>query len=150
MNLSVNVKMKRLRENAVLPAYASENAAGMDLYAAPDAPVTLLPGTRTRIPCGFAMAPGRNDVAGLIFARSGLAHKLGLAPSNCVGVVDADYRGEVMVSLANAGTEPYTLSPGERFAQLVFVPVFHAEIEETDTLDDTERGAGGFGSTGTR
>lgn len=140
--------MKRLRPDARLPSYASEDAAGMDLYASLDAPVTLLPGTRTRIPCGFAMAPSEKETAGLIFARSGLAHRLGLAPSNAVGVVDADYRGEVMVSLTNSGSEPYTLVPGERFAQLVFVPVLHAEITETDTLDDTQRGAGGFGSTG--
>ena len=146
--MNIPVKMKRLRENARLPAYASADAAGMDLYASLDEPLTLLPGTRTRIPCGFAMAPGRADVAGLIFARSGLAHKIGLAPSNAVGVVDADYRGEVMVSLLHAGTEPYTIAPGERFAQLVFVPVLHAEIEEADTLDETDRGAGGFGSTG--
>ena len=146
--MNISVKMKRLRDGALLPAYASEQAAGMDLYASLDAPVTVEPGSRVRIPCGFAMAPDRTDVAGLIFARSGLAHKMGLAPSNAVGVVDADYRGEVMVSLANNGTEPYTLSPGERFAQLVFVPVYHADITETDSLDETSRGAGGFGSTG--
>ena len=146
--MNISVKMKRLRDGALLPAYASEQAAGMDLYASLDAPVTVEPGSRVRIPCGFAMAPDRTDVAGLIFARSGLAHKMGLAPSNAVGVVDADYRGEVMVSLANNGTEPYTLSPGERFAQLVFVPVYHADVTETDSLDETSRGAGGFGSTG--
>ena len=146
--MHISVKMKRLRNGAILPAYASEQAAGMDLYASLDAPVTVEPGSRVRIPCGFAMAPDRTDVAGLIFARSGLAHKMGLAPSNAVGVVDADYRGEVMVSLANNGTEPYTLSPGERFAQLVFVPVYHADVTETDSLDETSRGAGGFGSTG--
>ena len=146
--MHISVKMKRLRNGAILPAYASEQAAGMDLYASLDAPVTVEPGSRVRIPCGFAMAPDRTDVAGLIFARSGLAHKMGLAPSNAVGVVDADYRGEVMVSLANNGTEPYTLSPGERFAQLVFVPVYHAVVTETDSLDETSRGAGGFGSTG--
>ena len=146
--MNISVKMKRLRDGALLPAYASEQAAGMDLYASLDAPVTVEPGSRVRIPCGFAMAPDRTDVAGLIFARSGLAHKMGLAPSNAVGVVDADYRGEVMVSLANNGAEPYTLSPGERFAQLVFVPVYHADITETDSLDETSRGAGGFGSTG--
>ena len=147
----LSVSLQRLRPNALLPAYASEEAAGMDLFAALEEPVTLLPGTRTRIPCGFAMAPERNDVAGLIFARSGLAHKLGLAPSNAVGVVDADYRGEVMVSLANSGSEPYTLRPGERFAQLVFVPVLRAELREIgegETLNPTERGSGGFGSTG--
>ena len=147
--MQISVKMKLLRAGARLPAYASADAAGMDLYAAIDEPLTLKPGTRVRVPCGFAMAPERRDVAGLIFARSGLAHKIGLAPSNAVGVVDADYRGEVMVSLLHAGSEEYVLSPGERFAQLVFVPVLRAEVEEVSSLDETDRGAGGFGSTGT-
>ena len=146
--MKINVKIKRLHPTVTLPSYASADAAGMDLHAAIDAPVEIPPHTRVRIPCGFAMAPGRRDVAILLFARSGLAHKKGLAPSNAVGVVDADYRGEIMVSVQNAGTETAVIEPDERFAQMVFVPVFSAELEEADTLDETERGAGGFGSTG--
>jgi len=146
--MNLNVKIKRLHPTVTLPAYASESAAGMDLHAAIDAPLVIPAHSRIRVPCGFAIAPERTDVAALLFARSGLAHKKGLAPSNAVGVVDADYRGEVMVSVANTGDEDYIMQPDERFAQMVFVPVFAAALTETDDLDDTERGAGGFGSTG--
>lgn len=146
--MNLNVKIKRLHPTVTLPAYASDAAAGMDLHAAIDAPIELPPHSRTRIPCGFAIAPERNDIAAFIFARSGLAHKKGLAPSNAVGVVDADYRGEVMVSVSNTSDEPYTIQPDERFAQLVFMPVYTATLTEVDDLDETERGAGGFGSTG--
>lgn len=146
--MNINVKIKRLHPTVTLPAYASACAAGMDLHAAIDAPTEIPPHSRVRIPCGFAIAPERRDVAALIFARSGLAHKKGLAPSNAVGVVDADYRGEVMVSVSNTGDETYVMQPDERFAQMVFVPVYTAALTETDDLDDTERGAGGFGSTG--
>lgn len=146
--MNLNVKIKRLHPTVTLPAYASESAAGMDLHAAIDAPLVIPAHSRIRVPCGFAIAPERTDVAALLFARSGLAHKKGLAPSNAVGVVDADYRGEVMVSVANTSDEDYIMQPDERFAQMVFVPVFAAALTETDDLDDTERGAGGFGSTG--
>ena len=146
--MKLNVKIKRLHPLVTLPSYATDSAAGMDLHAAIDAPVEIPPHTRVRIPCGFAIAPERNDVAALIFARSGLAHKKGLAPSNCVGVVDADYRGEVMVSVFNQSDEMYFMQPDERFAQMVFVPVYAAVMTACDTLDETERGAGGFGSTG--
>ena len=146
--MNLNVKIKRLHPTVTLPAYASECAAGMDLHAAIDAPLVIAAHSRVRVPCGFAIAPERTDVAALLFARSGLAHKQGLAPSNAVGVVDADYRGEVMVSVSNTSDEDYIMQPDERFAQMVFVPVFTAALTETDDLDDTERGAGGFGSTG--
>ncbi len=146
--MQINVKIKRLHEQVTLPSYASASAAGMDLHAAIDEPLTIPPHARIRIPCGFAIAPERSDVAALLFARSGLAHKMGLAPSNAVGVVDADYRGEVMVSLLNHSDEAYVMQPDERFAQMVFVPVFKAVLTECDDLEETERGAGGFGSTG--
>ena len=146
--MKIHVKIKRLHPTVTLPSYESASAAGMDLHAAIDVPVTIAPHERVRIPCGFAMAPERDDAAALIFARSGLAHKKGLAPSNAVGVVDADYRGEVMVSVLNGSDEPYTMQPDERFAQMVLVPVLTAETEEVSDLDETQRGAGGFGSTG--
>ncbi len=146
--MKLNVAIKRLHPTVTLPAYASSAAAGMDLHAAIDAPVEIPPHARVRIPCGFAIAPERDDVCALLFARSGLAHKKGLAPSNAVGVVDADYRGEVMVSLVNHSDETYVMQPDERFAQMVFMPYYAATLCECDDLSDTERGAGGFGSTG--
>ncbi len=146
MNLNVNIK--RLHPTVTLPSYESASAAGMDLHAAIDAPVEIPAHSRVRIPCGFAIAPEHDRVAAFIFARSGLAHKKGLAPSNCVGVVDADYRGEIMVSVSNTSDETYIMQPDERFAQLVFMPVYAATFIECDDLDETVRGAGGFGSTG--
>lgn len=140
--------LKKLSENAVLPQYATEGAAGMDLRACLDAPMTIEPGQRVRIPTGFAIAlPGPEWVA-LIFARSGLATKHGVTLPNCVGVVDSDYRGEILVALTNLSGEPYTVQPGERVAQMVVTPVVRPTLVETDTLPDTQRGTGGFGSTG--
>lgn len=142
------LKIKRVRQGAVLPTRGSDGAAGLDLYACIDEPVTLLPRGLYRIPTGVAVAlPGR-DTVGLIFARSGLGVNHGVAPSNAVGVIDSDYRGELTVGLCNHSGEPYTLNPGERFAQLVVLPVLLPEVEETDDLGETERGSGGFGSTG--
>lgn len=142
------LKIKRLRPNAVLPTRGSDGAAGLDLYACMDEPVTLEPRGLYRIPTGVAIAlPDRNTV-GLIFARSGLGVKHGISLSNAVGVIDSDYRGELNVGLCNLGNEPYTLNPGERFAQLVIMPVLMPELLETDDLGETERGTGGFGSTG--
>ena len=148
--MNLNVKIKRLHPTVTLPEYASAAAAGMDLHAAIDAPTVIPAHSRVRIPCGFAIAPERNDIAALLFARSGLAHKKGLAPSNAVGVVDADYRGEVMVALYNQGDVPQTVEHGDRIAQMVFVPYYMAEFIECDELDKTVRGEGGFGSTGTK
>lgn len=142
------LKIKKLRPNAVLPTRGSDGAAGLDLYACMDEPVTLEPRGLYRIPTGVAIAlPDRNTV-GLIFARSGLGVKHGISLSNAVGVIDSDYRGELNVGLCNLGDEPYTLNPGERFAQLVIMPVLMPELLETDDLGETERGTGGFGSTG--
>lgn len=147
MNISMNIK--KLDERAVVPAYASAMAAGADLYACLDAPVTIEPNETKLIHTGLAMAIPEG-VAGLIYARSGLASKRGLAPANKVGVVDSDYRGEVMVALHNHGTVPQTVEHGERIAQLVLAPVIVADFNVVDDLDSTERGTGGFGSTGTK
>ena len=142
------IKVKLVREGAALPTRGSTGAAGLDLYACLEAPVALQPGGLYRIPTGVAIAlPDRNTV-GLIFVRSGLGVKHGIAPSNAVGVIDSDYRGELIVGLCNTGKETYLLSPGERFAQLVVMPVYETELTVTDDLGETERGTGRFGSTG--
>ncbi len=142
------LKIKKMRENAVVPKRATEGSAGMDLFACIDTPVTVNPHECVKIPTGIAIAlPGKNYGA-FIFARSGLSIKHGLAPANCVGVVDSDYRGEVIVGLVNQFNEAYTVEPGERVAQLVVMPVSIMPVEECDDLDSTARGSGGFGSTG--
>lgn len=142
------VKIKRLRENAKIPAYASEGACGMDLCACLDAPCVIEPGERKRIPTGLSVEMPQGMVC-LLFARSGLAHRAGLTLSNCVGVVDSDYRGELLVALVNLGEQAVTILPGERFAQMGFFPYYTVKLTECDTLTDTARGSGGFGSTGT-
>ncbi len=142
-----SIRVKRLKENAILPTYGSAEAAGADLYACLEAPVTIEPGQSAFIPTGLAMEIPKN-CAGLIYARSGLACKRGLAPANKVGVVDSDYRGEFMVVLHNHGTQPQTVEQGERIAQLVITPVLTPCYEEAEELTDTQRAAGGFGSTG--
>ncbi len=147
--LSANVNVKKLRDNAILPTYGSEYAAGADLYACIDDVVEFAPGETKLIPTGLAMEIPVG-YAGLIYARSGLATKKGLAPANKVGVVDADYRGEIMVSLHNHSTEIKTIEANERIAQLVITPYLTAHFELADELSDTVRGEGGFGSTGTR
>ena len=143
-----NIPIKILREGAIFPTYATAQSAGADLYACLEVPVTLGPGETKMIPLGYSMAIPEGWV-GLIFARSGLASKRDLAPANKVGVVDADYRGEWFIPLHNHGSQPQTIHPGERIAQLVIVPCMAAAFTEADELDETERGAGGFGSTGT-
>ncbi len=140
--------VKRLRDGAVIPKRATEGSAGHDLYALLDEPVIVRPGGLVRIPTGIAIALPCPDYAAFVYARSGLAIKFGIAPSNCVGVIDSDYRGEVIVGLTNHSSEPYTIQNGERIAQMILAPVVLPEIIESDTLDDTARGAGGFGSTG--
>ena len=175
---NLNIKIKLLRPNAKIPVYATDGAAAADLYAALDEPVVLNPSERRLIPTGIAIAPndtinGSRDVddssrdtvdssrgtvdsasgasfAAIICARSGLASRRGLALANGIGVVDADYRGEIMVSMINLGNEPVTIEPGERIAQLMFVPILHAEFIQSEVLPETARQAGGFGSTGTK
>ena len=141
------VAVKKLREGAILPTFGSNEAAGADLYACLEQDVTIAPGGTVFVPTGLAMELPRG-YAGLIYARSGLACKRGLAPANKVGVVDSDYRGEFIVALHNHGSQPQIISHGERIAQLVVTPVLIPEYIEVETLSDTQRGTGGFGSTG--
>lgn len=141
------VHVKILREGAKLPTYGSAEAAGADLYACLEAPVTVAPGETVFVPTGFAMEVPKG-CAGLIYARSGLACKRGLAPANKVGVIDSDYRGEVIVALHNHGSQPQIIESGERIAQLVITPVYTPGFLQVAELDDTQRGEGGFGSTG--
>lgn len=144
------VRTKKLCENAVLPKYGTEFAAGADLYACMDAEaVTLAPGETKLIRTGIALEIPAG-YAGFVFARSGLACKRGLAPANKVGVIDSDYRGELMVALHNHSGIPQSVENGERIAQMVILPYLAVDFIESDTLDDTERGAGGFGSTGVK
>lgn len=147
--MNINVEIKKLKENAVVPVYGSEYAAGADLYALTYEPITIMPGKSVLIHTGIAMAIPEGLV-GLIFARSGLATKRGLAPANKVGVIDSDYRGEIMVSLYNQSDVPQTIENGDRIAQIAFVPFMTAEFACKDELSETVRGEGGFGSTGTR
>ena len=141
------IKVKKLRPNAVLPTYESQFAAGADLHACIDEAVTVEPGQTQFIPTGLAMEIPVGTV-GLIYARSGLACKKGLAPANKVGVIDSDYRGEFIVALHNQGSQSQIVSPGDRIAQLVIAPVFTPGFYEVKELTETERSSGGFGSTG--
>ena len=141
------VRVKILREGAKLPTYGSAQAAGADLYACLQEPVTVAPGETVFIPTGIALEVPLG-CAGLIYARSGMACKRGLAPANKVGVVDSDYRGEIIVALLNHGNAPQTVEHGERVAQFVITPVLTPDYEMVKELSDTERNQGGFGSTG--
>ena len=146
--MKTQVKVKRLNDNAVLPKRATEGFAGADLYACINEPVTIAPGQLVKIPTGIAIELESNELAAFLFARSGLGVKHGITLSNSVGVVDSDYRGEVCVGLCNVSSEPYTIQPNERIAQMVIMPVACAGFIEVSELGDTSRGAGGFGSTG--
>jgi dUTP pyrophosphatase len=142
-----SIRVRKLDEKAILPTYGSVEAAGADLYDCLDTPVTVAPGENAWIPTGLAMEIPRG-CAGLIYARSGLACKKGLAPANKVGVIDSDYRGEFIVALHNHGNMEQVICHGERIAQLIITPVFTPAYWEVDALSDTDRGIGGFGSTG--
>ena len=141
------LQIKKLRANAVLPLRATGGSVGYDLCAALEEPVTLNPGETKPVPTGLAMAIPEG-YGGFLFARSGLAVKHGIAPANCVGVIDSDYRGEVLIGLHNHGNTPYTIQPGERVGQLVLLAAALPEVTECEALEETQRGAGGFGSTG--
>ena len=143
----MNILVKKLRPDAVLPTAGSAYAAGYDLRACMDAPVVIPPHTTAMVGTGLAIAVPEGYF-GAIFARSGLASKQGLRPANCVGVCDSDYRGEYIIALHNDGDAPRTVSPGDRIAQMVVLPCQSLEFEEAEALPDTVRGAGGFGSTG--
>ena len=141
------IRVKKLSPNAILPAYGSAEAAGADLYACLDAPVQIQPGETFWVPTGIALEVPKG-CAGLIYARSSMGTKRGLAPANKVGVIDSDYRGEIRVVLLNHSKQVQSIEPGERVAQLIITPVLTPAYEECEDLSDTDRGAGGFGSTG--
>lgn len=141
------VQLRRLRPDAVVPRYMSPGAAGLDLAAAIDAPIVIAPAATAAVGTGLAMAiPAGFE--GQVRPRSGLARKHGMTVLNAPGTIDSDYTGEVVVLLVNLGREPFTIASGDRIAQLVIAPVVQAELVEVEALDETERGAGGFGSTG--
>ena len=142
-----SIRVKKLNENAIIPTYGSAEAAGADLYACLDEPIVVQPGQVAWVSTGIALEVPKG-CAGLVCARSGMACKRGLAPANKVGVVDSDYRGEVKVVLLNHSNEPQTIQPGERIAQFVITPILTPAYEEVTDLDKTDRGIGGFGSTG--
>ncbi len=141
------IRVKKLNPNAILPTYGSVEAAGADLYACLDSAVTIAPGESAFIPTGIALEVPKG-CAGLVYARSSMGVKRGLAPANKVGVIDSDYRGEIRVVLFNHGKQPQTVEPGERVAQFIITPVLTPAYVEAETLSDTARGTGGFGSTG--
>ena len=148
MVLKVKAVSSKIGSDIPLPYYATPGSAAMDLHACLDGPVVIPAGGRFVIPTGIAIALPSPDYVALVFARSGLGIKHGVAPANCVGVIDSDYRGEVMVGLQNSGSSDFTVQPVDRIAQLMVTPVVQATIQMVDELDETQRGAGGFGSTG--
>ena len=146
----MQLKIKKLKDAAKIPMRATDGSAGMDLYACMEESVTLAPGQLAVIPTGIAIELPDNTCAAFLYARSGLGVKHGICLANGVGVIDSDYRGEICAGLCNVSDTPYTIEPDERVAQMVIAPVLTPEIVEVDQLGDTERGAGGFGSTGKR
>lgn len=142
------LRIKKLYERAVLPKRATQGSAGLDLHAVIDEPVVVAPGDLKMVGTGLAIGLPDSGYVALVFARSGLAVRHGIALSNGVGVIDSDYRGEIKVGLCNHGSEPYTIAPGERIAQLVVMPVCSLPVLQVDSLEETARGQGGFGSTG--
>jgi dUTP pyrophosphatase len=148
MKLKIKAVSPKIGTEISFPYYASAGAAAMDLHACIDTPLTLKAGERCTVPTGIAIALPDAGYVALVFARSGLGIKKGICLSNGVGVIDSDYRGEIAVGLLNTGAEDYTVQSGERIAQLAVVPVLQAQLEQVELLDETERGSGGFGSTG--
>jgi dUTP pyrophosphatase len=150
MDISVKVKLVRKSEGQadVIPAYATEGSAGMDLKACIDEAMVIKPGQIVKIPTGIAIQLPDNHVGGFVFPRSGLSSKHGISLINCVGVIDSDYTGEVVCPVVNHSDSEFTVSPGDRIAQLVFMPVCNASLIQVEDLQETERGSGGFGSTG--
>ena len=143
----MTVLFQKLNPAACLPRRATLGSAGYDLCACIEQPLTVKPGQTVPVPTGLAMALPKG-YGGFVFARSGLGIRHGVVPGNCVGVIDSDYRGEIMVGLQNSGKEDYVIQPADRIAQLMIAPVIQAQVELVDELDETARGAGGFGSTG--
>lgn len=148
MNIDVKIKLTR---GASAPEYATADSAAVDLRAALEGgSIVIESGKRALVPTGIAISPERRDVVAIVAARSGLATKKGICLANGIGVIDADYRGEIGVALYNSSDEPFEVHDGDRIAQMMFLPIIRAEFEAVDTLDDTERGEGGFGSTGVK
>ena len=148
--LKVRILDERIGNSIPLPAYATDGSAGLDLRACLDAPLLLEPGQAHLIPTGLAIHLDDPGLAAVLLPRSGLGHKHGVVLGNLVGLIDSDYQGQVMVSTWNRGSHPYTIQPGERIAQMVIVPVVQAALEIVDSFEESERGAGGFGSSGTK
>jgi dUTP pyrophosphatase len=144
------ISFKLLSPLAKVPVYATEGASACDIFSANEEPIVIPAGEIRLIPTGFAMEGAPNDVTILLFARSGLASKHGIALANGVGVIDPDYRGEVKAALINNSTADYTVMPGDRIAQMMFVPIIRPQFAVTDSLSETQRGDGGFGHTGSR
>ncbi len=149
MDLNVNIKLTR---GMSAPEYATDGSAAVDLRAAleENEVLTIAPGTQALIPTGISISPERRDVVAVVAGRSGLGIKKGITLSNSIGVIDNDYRGEICVGLINHGSEPFEVRRGDRIAQMMFLPVLHAAFLQVDSLDETERGAGGFGHTGVK
>ena len=148
MDLKIKALSPKIGTEIPLPYYATPGAAAMDLHACLEEPVVIPAGERRVIPTGLAIALPSADYVALVLARSGLGVKHGVAPANCVGVIDSDYRGEILVGLQNSGREDFPIRPGDRIAQLLVAPAVQARSRLVDELDETQRGAGGFGSTG--
>jgi dUTP pyrophosphatase len=146
--LMIRVLDPRVGSEIPLPAYATDGSAGLDLRACLDAPVTLEPGQTHLVPTGFAIHLEDPGLAAVLLPRSGLGHKHGIVLGNLVGLIDSDYQGQVMISVWNRGNHPFTISPGERIAQMIIVPVVQVELEVVSEFDESARGAGGFGSSG--
>ncbi|OPY59093.1 MAG: Deoxyuridine 5'-triphosphate nucleotidohydrolase [Pelotomaculum sp. PtaU1.Bin035] len=152
MSFSIVVKVKKISEkigrSIPFPRYATTGSAGMDLPACLDEPLAVPPGGRVKIPTGIAIEIPFRHIVGLVFPRSGLASKHGISLANAVGVIDSDYKGEIIIAIYNQSEREYLINPGERIAQLAFLPVYEATMELVDELGETSRGTGGFGSTG--
>ena len=148
MDLKIKALSPKIGKDIPLPFYATPGSAAMDLHACVDEAVRIPAGGRRTIPTGLAIALPGADYVALVYARSGLGIKHGVAPANCVGVIDSDYRGEIIVGLQNSGESDFTVQPGDRIAQLMIAPVVRANLRMVEELDETRRGAGGFGSTG--
>ena len=148
MDLKIKAVSPKIGKDIPLPFYATPGSAAMDLHACIDEAVAIPSGGRRMIPTGLAIALPSPDYVALVYARSGLGIKHGVAPANCVGVIDSDYRGEIIVGLQNSGESEFTVRPGDRIAQLMIAPVVRANLQMVEELDETARGAGGFGSTG--
>lgn len=144
----LKISVKRLSDGVKMPFYATSGSAGLDLSAALSEPVVLKKGEIRLIPTGIAISIPTPEYGAFVYARSGLASKYGICLANSVGVIDSDYRGEIKCALINLGNDDFVVQPGERIAQMVFMPVAQVDLCEVECLDDTERGAGGFGSTG--